>query len=253
MNDKSTTKRKLGVRSCNIGSTMAGIGLVLVGAGLLGARLAILTPINAFLTFGMGMFLILLATVLLAIGLAISFERGSPIAVRSWSALAACIAVIAIGGVNFPSREGAIIHDVSTDVINPPQFVALIKIRADDNAKNPPEYAGEETARIQQETYPDLVTRQFQATPEEVFTAASEVARELDWEIAAEIQAEGRLEATDITTWFRFRDDIVVRIQPRDGGSTLDVRSKSRVGRGDMGTNAKRIREFLARLESRVS
>ena len=67
------------------------------------------------------------------------------------------------------------------------------------------------------------------------------------------MSAAGRLEATDSTPWFGFRDDVVVRIQPSDGGTSVDVRSKSRVGRGDMGTNAKRVREFLDRLQAKVS
>ena len=57
--------------------------------------------------------------------------------------------------------------------------------------------------------------------------------------------AEGRLEATDRTRWFGFRDDVVVRVRPDGTGSRVDVRSVSRVGRSDLGTNARRIRAFL--------
>ena len=59
---------------------------------------------------------------------------------------------------------------------------------------------------------------------------------------------EGRIEATDTTRFFGFKDDIVVRIRPVNGGARVDVRSKSRVGLGDAGTNAKRVREFLERM-----
>lgn len=58
----------------------------------------------------------------------------------------------------------------------------------------------------------------------------------------------GRIEATDTTFWFGFEDDVVVRVEPADGGSRIDVRSVSRVGRGDVGTNAERIREYLGKL-----
>jgi uncharacterized protein (DUF1499 family) len=60
--------------------------------------------------------------------------------------------------------------------------------------------------------------------------------------------AAGRLEAVDSTAWFGFKDDVLVRVAEVPGGSRIDVRSKSRVGRGDAGTNAKRIREFRAKL-----
>jgi uncharacterized protein (DUF1499 family) len=74
------------------------------------------------------------------------------------------------------------------------------------------------------------------------------VARDLGWEIVATAPAEGRLEATARTRWFGFRDDVVVRVRPDGSGSRVDVRSVSRVGRSDLGTNARRIERFLAAL-----
>ena len=65
--------------------------------------------------------------------------------------------------------------------------------------------------------------------------------------VAAEA-ADGRIEATDTTFWFGFKDDVVVRVQPADNGSRIDVRSESRVGKSDVGTNARRIRAYLAKL-----
>jgi uncharacterized protein (DUF1499 family) len=64
----------------------------------------------------------------------------------------------------------------------------------------------------------------------------------------SEAPAEGRLEATDTTFWFGFKDDVVVRVRPDGTGSRVDVRSLSRVGRSDLGMNARRIRRFLERL-----
>ncbi len=255
MNDTNTKKRPLGTRWCSIGSTLTGIGLVLVGIGLLGARLDVTSPVNTFLIFGLGMFAILVSVPTLVIGLAISGGHAGAVSpARARSALLVGVAMIIAGGMNFANREPVPpIHDLTTDVNNPPEFVALVKIRAADKAQNPPEYSGEETATLQQEAFPDLVTLRLDADPATVFEAAGEVIRELGWDIAAEVQATGRLEATDTTTWFRFRDDVVVRIQPSNGGTTVDVRSKSRVGRGDMGTNAARIREFLARLQTKLS
>jgi len=82
----------------------------------------------------------------------------------------------------------------------------------------------------------------------QAFTAAVQTAEALGWEVVAADPVAGRLEATDTTFWFGFKDDIVVRIRSQPDGSRVDVRSVSRVGRSDVGTNARRIREFLRRL-----
>jgi uncharacterized protein (DUF1499 family) len=83
-----------------------------------------------------------------------------------------------------------------------------------------------------------------------VFARAVEVARRLGWEIVATAPGEGRLEATDRTRWFGFRDDVVVRVRPDGAGTRVDLRSVSRVGRSDLGVNARRIRDFLAALRA---
>lgn len=138
------------------------------------------------------------------------------------------------------------IHDISTDLDDPPPFVAIAPLRAD--APNPVAYAGPETAAQQRQAYPDIQTRRLAMPPAEAFAAVERAARESGWTIVAAVPAEGRLEASDTTFWFRFTDDIVVRVRPEGGASLVDVRSKSRVGRSDVGTNADRIRGFLARL-----
>jgi len=74
-------------------------------------------------------------------------------------------------------------------------------------------------------------------------------ARDIGWQIVAAVPADGRIEATDTTTWFGFKDDIVVRVTPTAGGSRIDVRSVSRLGQGDLGKNAARIRTYLQRLQ----
>ncbi|WP_404326387.1 DUF1499 domain-containing protein [Aerophototrophica crusticola] len=78
---------------------------------------------------------------------------------------------------------------------------------------------------------------------------AEAAARDMGWDIVAVEPAEGRVEATATTAWFGFKDDVVVRVRPEGDGSRIDVRSKSRVGRSDLGANAARIRDYLARLK----
>jgi len=166
-------------------------------------------------------------------------------------ALAAALAlgVIAVAvplGVRSMAADVPPIHDITTDTGNPPQFVAIVERRAD--APNPPEYAGEDTARQQRQAYPDLETLRIDAPPEQVFDRALAAAREMGWEIVAAAAADGRIEATATTPWYGFNDDVVIRIRAEGEGSRLDIRSKSRVGRSDLGANARRIRAFLGTL-----
>ncbi|MEO0998387.1 MAG: family 1 glycosylhydrolase, partial [Pseudomonadota bacterium] len=140
------------------------------------------------------------------------------------------------------------IHDITTDTDDPPEFVAVAPLRAD--AANPAEYAGEEAAEQQRGAYPDLATLELAASPATVIAAAEQIARSSGWEIVAAAPADGRLEATDTTFWYGYKDDIVVRATSEGSISMVDVRSKSRVGRSDLGTNAERIRTFTAELKA---
>ena len=138
------------------------------------------------------------------------------------------------------------IHDISTDTTNPPAFVAILPLRA--NAPNPAIYGGAEIARQQLAAYPDVRPLQMAMPPAQAFDRALSTARAMGWEIVASDPAAGRIEATATTLWFGFKDDVVVRVQPSENGSRVDVRSTSRVGKSDVGTNAKRIRAYLAKL-----
>lgn len=149
------------------------------------------------------------------------------------------------------AREVPPIHDITTDTRDPPEFRAVLPLRPAD--ANSLEYGGEPLARQQQQAYPDIAPLILDAPPAPVFDAALETAREQGWEIVEAARGAGRLEAVDTTFWFGFRDDIVVRIRD-DGadGTRVDMRSVSRVGRSDIGTNADRVRRYLDALAARL-
>jgi len=144
-------------------------------------------------------------------------------------------------------RSLPFIHDISTDTSTPPVFVAVLPLRAD--APNPPEYQGEEIASQQREAYPDIKTLTLAMPVDRAFARAHEAAEGMGWEIVASDPSAGRIEATETTLWFGFKDDVVIRIAGTAGGSRLDVRSKSRVGKSDAGANAERIRKFMKAVE----
>jgi len=144
------------------------------------------------------------------------------------------------------AKKAPPIHDITTDTEHPPQFVALLPERR--KAPNGFEYGGREIAAQQAKAYPDIVPRTLAMQPADALQHSLDAARALGWRIVATDGIEGRIEATATTTWFGFEDDVVIRVQPAGQGSRVDVRSASRVGRSDVGANAKRIREFLAKL-----
>jgi uncharacterized protein (DUF1499 family) len=144
------------------------------------------------------------------------------------------------------ARQYPGIHDITTDVQNPPAFVAIAPLRAD--APNPVAYPGDSVAQVQREAYPDIGPLMMAMPVDSAFTLAVKVAKEMGWEMVDQDRRQGRIEATATTPWMGFKDDVVIRVSSASGISRVDMRSKSRVGRGDVGANANRIRQYLRRL-----
>lgn len=142
------------------------------------------------------------------------------------------------------------IHDISTDLDNPPEFSAIVRLRAE--APNPPEYAGEETADAQREAYPEIQPLVVVNDLQEVMDAAVALVTDREWDLVAINRKDGRIEATETLAWFGFKDDVVLRFLETTDGTRVDMRSKSRIGRGDVGVNAQRIEEFLEDLEENL-
>jgi hypothetical protein len=136
------------------------------------------------------------------------------------------------------ARSVPSINDITTDPDHPPQYLT-----------GPKAYPGAAFARQQKAAYPDLSGVTLAMPPREAFARALSAAEAMGWEVVGRDAEAGRIEAVDTTRWFGFKDDIAVRITPAGGGSRIDVRSKSRVGRNDLGTNARRIRAYLQRLQ----
>lgn len=140
------------------------------------------------------------------------------------------------------------IHDITTDTEDPPQFIAILPLRA--HAKNSAVYGGPSVAAKQLHSYPDIQPIMLNVPPAEAFKRALTASHTMKWEIVAADSTTGRIEATATTRWFGFKDDVVVRVRPASDGSRVDVRSESRIGGSDVGTNAARIRAFSRLLGS---
>lgn len=151
-----------------------------------------------------------------------------------------------------PAEGTPPIHDITTDTDNPPQYIAIAPLRA--NAPNnmiygdQPNWDKPRMAAAQHEAYPDIVPQTFSEPKNVVFDRALASARAMGWEIVDQNPSTGRIEATDTTFWFRFKDDVVIVVSETPQGSVLNARSLSRVGTSDVGKNAARLREFFASL-----
>lgn len=135
------------------------------------------------------------------------------------------------------------IHDITTDTLDPPEFVQLLAARK--NALNPAEYPGSEVAAQQKQAYPEIEPLLISQDKRQIFDAALAALKQLDIELVHANYENGLLEATATSFWFGFKDDLVIRISQQGKLWRLDIRSKSRVGKSDLGKNAERISQLL--------
>lgn len=133
------------------------------------------------------------------------------------------------------------IHDISTDLQDPPVFSAAEQQRGSgaNSLDTDPE-----TQRLQRAGYPDLTTLSTPAPFDRVFDAVVQLATDRGWQIYLQDRNAGIVEAVATTTIMGFKDDVIIRVRTNADGSLVDMRSVSRVGIGDMGANANRIKAF---------
>ncbi len=226
-------------RLVRVGATLAVVSALLMLAAPLGYVTGTLPLRMALLAvFLCGALAAAAAAVVSLAGLIVTLRR--PKGARRGLALAVGSFVLGTALIAIPARfqmggPKPLIHDISTDAQDPPQFVAVLPLRA--NAPNTTVYGGEKIA--------DLRAYEMNVPPAQAFERALAAVRKMGWTLVAADASDGRIEATDTTFWFRFKDDVIVRIRPSGTGSRVDVRSLSRVGLGDVGTNAARVRAFL--------
>ncbi len=232
-----------------VATLAAALGLAAAVAFILGPaaiQIGAVSPFVGFRIFGLGLLLGVLALVFGAAGLwrtrAAAGRHGRRRAVvgMGLGLTIVTIVVLAAGSAgNVP-----IINDVTTDPKDPPVFTAAQQIEA--NHDRDLGYPGDDVARQQRAGYPDLAPIHLNDPPDSAFARAERAAAALNWEITVRDPTTGVFEAVEVTRIFRFVDDIVVRVRmsPDGNASVVDVRSKSRDGRGDIGANAARIRAF---------
>jgi uncharacterized protein (DUF1499 family) len=171
-----------------------------------------------------------------------------------WAALAILGIIAGAGSAYVPwkfaqmGREAPPVNDITTDTANPPPFEAVMPLR--EAAKAEPVTYSAEFPAMQKQAFPDIAPQRLTLPIDRAFSIALRAVHKMGWTIVAADGERGRIEATDTTFWYGFADDIVVRVSAEGDLSRIDIRSKSRIGRGDFGTNARRVRAYLAAVKS---
>ena len=240
--DRQQRAGNRGALVARLSVTLATIGLLAAGAGPIAVHAGIALPIQGFGIFAMGLLLGLLGFLLGAIALVVTRGSQGIRRSRAWIGTGlGLLLVIVLLAAGSPGRGLPRINDITTDSDDPPAFAAAAREPAnkDRDLSYPASFAAE-----QRRGYPDLQPILLSQPPAEAFVRAQRAAGQLGWKTTYSDPASGVFEAQEVSPTFLFVDDIVVRVRPEAEGSRIDVRSKSRDGKGDLGMNAKRIRAF---------
>lgn len=239
-------------KSARWGSRLAVVAFVVLAAAVVGLRYSLLEfklPLLGILVAGL---LGIVALILSLIGL-VAVLRGKKAGLAS-ALVGIVLAVVAATPFTtgfVKGRSVPQIHDISTDLVNPPQFDAIVALRVGVNPLDRKEPAN--LAELQAKAYPTIVTQELNVPAGVAFEAARGVAHDMGWEIVSAKPETGLIEATATTGLLRFKDDVAIRIVENGTGAKVDVRSVSRVGMSDLGTNAARIEAFLAALKAKLA
>ena len=233
-------------RIAQLAAALAAASLTCVLVSIVGVQWDFLTPLTSFGLFSVGALLGGALTLVLAI-IALFITRGGHDRTgkrRAWSSTLISVVLLGIVIVSAaPGRNAPPINDITTNPGDAPVFINAPQIA--ENQGRDMAYP-KEFAAITRESYPNLKSLDIEQPALSTLPKIIDAARQSGWTVTAINMQAGLIEATDTTSIFRFVDDIVIRIRPLGPNLTvLDIRSKSREGKGDLGANAARIERFL--------
>ena len=244
MNQSTNRRSKLAAFSLGLGL----LAILLPVLGGLGTRIGLWS-------FGIGLLLAPLGLVMGIVGLILGVialvrhrKAGERPPLAAPGAAISLLAATYLGVAVASAFTVAPIHNVSTDIDDPPEFTVVASLRGEGD--NPLFYDSETIGPLQREGYPDLGPLVVELPRDETFALVRGVLIDMGLELVREDPEQGEIEAVATTFWFGFKDDLVVRLRETDAGTRMDVRSVSRVGVVDLGANAERIFEIIGRVEA---
>jgi uncharacterized protein (DUF1499 family) len=236
---------------------VAGFAVAVLLLGIVIVRAGILEIIPSLAAVGGAFILAMIAMLLALAAFVVIWREGLQGFGMAMTALLIGVAILGypaylgVKGYRLPA-----IADITTDPIDPPRFEAIARLRPRE--ANPILYAGLRAAELQKAAYPNIEPLIVSATPQQTFDAVMTVMtkrklRPVDARVPQAGRREGRIEVVFRTPIMGFRDDVVIRIRPDPDGARVDIRSTSRYGRHDFGTNAARIASLSEAIDEAIS
>jgi uncharacterized protein (DUF1499 family) len=247
--EEPTSRLAIWARRCAFFSLVATVLSVII------VRSDFVETLPALATFAGALMFSVIAIVLALGAFVVIWKDGINGAGYAFSALAIGGALLA-----YPTYLGVrayqlpMINDITTDPLDPPRFDVIARLRP----RGTVEYAGLYAAEQQRQAYPDIEPLIVAATPQAAYDAAMHLILRRKWRVVVDRppqpgRRDGQIEAVARTPFLGFRDDVALRVRADGEGARIDMRSASRYGRHDIGTNAARIKSLLDDIEARVS
>ena len=224
------------------------LGVLFPIVGALGARIDIWSFMVGAPLVVVGFLLALSAVILGVVAMLRLRQIGGRLVVSAHGAGLGLLICLYLGGQVLITLPAPLIHNVSTDMEDPPAFTLAPTLRAESS--NPLFYESERIGPMQREAYPDVKPLVVAVARDELHRRVKGVLEEMGMTVTRDDPVAGEIEAIATTFWFGFEDDLVVRLRAVEDGTRMDVRSVSREGLGDMGTNANRVMEVIERVHS---
>ncbi len=253
-NDGVVAKRAWWSRAVIIFGVLA-VVLPLLGAlgthlGIFNFKLGLLIWAIGFLVGLIGLICGIVAWIVVA-----RRNRTNDRAAVSIGTVLSALIVVFLGAQFVAARGVPPIHDITTDMTDPPQYDAVVVELRDAAGPdiNTLDYDAQKLPPLQRAAYPNVVPLDVSVPPAAAFDATVATLNGLGFEVVNANKEGLTVEAVATSFWFGFKDDVVVRIRPNGTGARIDVRSVSRVGIGDAGTNAKRIVKILESIKAHAA
>lgn len=218
------------------------LSFLLFIVGPLLAYFRLVPPVSGFALWAAGGFLGMLSVITAVVVLFWKGWQAIPAGVIPGGLIAIVFLTLSVSAMRYPA-----INDITTDPEAPVAFIEVVRVADGD----PIEYAypAQRFAPLQQQYYPDIEPLELKLSARRAFEVIEKVAREMpSWKLKRVDEQALVIEGVAETTIFKFKDDFVIRVQPAAGRTLVQMRSRSREGRSDLGTNAGRIRQFFSKV-----
>lgn len=230
--------------------------LMLVGCAafisIAGVRVGVFEPLTGFSLLKQSVYAALVLSILAAASLFVCRRECNVASKRFFGLVLVLSLVYSIMWIVFYAQRCHLpsINDITTDTQTPPAYLNVNFLRkSSDNSLS----YNSDWAPIQEKYYPDVKPVFTKKTVHTAFKEALKLVKEKGWQVDSTYAEVGLIEATARTPIFGFRDDVVIRIMKQGDDVRIDMRSCSRVGKGDYGVNAQRVVNFMDELDDRLN